>query len=72
MEMNNIKLDRMNLKLLQIIFLVSNLSFSQNNLNFNTFILKGTGTISIPISLEKQDGAYKKLSEKHKMKLDMK
>lgn len=64
MEMNNIKLDRMKLKLLVIIFLASNLSFSQNNLNFNTFNLKGTGTISIPISLEKQDGAYKKLSEK--------
>lgn len=63
MEMNNIKLDRMYLNLI-IIFFVSNLSFSQNNLKFNTFNLKGTGTISIPISLEKQDGEYKKLSEK--------
>ena len=64
MEMNNIKLDRMNLKLLIIIFFTSNLCFSQNNIDFTTFNLKGTGTISIPISLEKQDGEYKKLSEK--------
>lgn len=64
MEMNNIKLDRLNVKLLIIIFFVSNLSFSQNNINFNTFNLKGTGSISIPISLEKQEGEYKKLSEK--------
>lgn len=64
MEMNKLKLDSKNLKLLIIIFFATNLCFSQNNINYNTFNLKGTGTISIPISLEKQDGEYKKLSEK--------
>lgn len=64
MEMNKLKLDSKNLKLLIIIFFATNLCFSQNNINFKTFNLKGTGTISIPISLEKQDGEYKKLSEK--------
>lgn len=46
-----------------LIFISTNL-FSQKNKDFYSYNFKGTGIISIPKSLEKQDGEYKKLSEK--------
>jgi hypothetical protein len=53
----------MKIKSLILVFITS-ICFSQNKIDFNTYNLKGTGLISIPTSLEKQDGEYKKLSEK--------
>lgn len=53
----------MKIKSLILLFFTT-ICFSQNKIDFNTYNLKGTGTISIPTSLEKQDGEYKKLSEK--------
>ena len=46
-----------------LVFISTNL-FSQKNKDFYLYKIKGTGLISIPKSLEKQDGEYKKLSEK--------
>lgn len=53
----------MKIKYLIIIF-ITTICCSQNKIEFKTYILEGTGLISIPLSLEKQDGYYKKLSEK--------
>lgn len=47
-----------------ILSFISTVCFSQSKLEFKTYTLKGTGEISIPTSLEKQAGEYKKLSEK--------
>lgn len=53
-----------NNKLYLILLLISSFCYSQNETEFYNYNLKGTGYISIPTSLEKQDGQYKKLSEK--------
>ncbi len=53
-----------NNKLYLILLLISSFCYSQNETEFYNYDLKGTGYISIPTSLEKQDGQYKKLGEK--------
>lgn len=47
-----------------ILLFITTICFSQNKIDFNFYNLKGTGSISIPTSLEKQNGIYKSLSEK--------
>ncbi len=51
-------------KLYPILLLISSFCYAQNETEFYTYTLKGTGYISIPISLEKQNDKYKKFGEK--------